>query len=440
MNALPERDFLNEKHHIGVIGMGYVGLPLAVAFAGKWDVVGYDIDPTRIYELLASKDVTGEVSSDQLKNSTSLHFTNDTEMLRSCNIFIVTVPTPIDEAMQPDLTPLLSASRTIAQILKPGDFVIYESTVYPGVTRGECVEVLETISGLQMLPDDESSHEGMFYVGYSPERINPGDRSKKINDITKVTSGCTKLVGQKIDALYGSVIDAGTHLAPTIEIAEAAKVIENTQRDVNIALMNELAILFGKMDIDMSAVLAAASTKWNFLSFSPGLVGGHCIGVDPYYLTHAAAKAGHHPEIILAGRRINDSMPSVIAERVVKSLLEAKINVIGAKVLVLGLTFKEDCPDVRNSKVFDLIDRLKGFHCDVECYDPYVCKNEIPIKNGTKLVCEIEAKRYDGIVIAVAHSEFVVWGLDAIRAFGRENHVLFDVKNAFKSVKSAWRL
>lgn len=425
-------DFLDAKHKIAVIGLGYVGLPLAIAFAGKWDVIGFDINSKRIQQLKAGFDHTGEASSADLNNASKLSFTDQDINLEDCNIYIVTVPTPVDFARQPDLGPLNEASTTVGKWLKPSDFVIFESTVYPGVTRQECVSVLEAVSGLKMLENDEDKSADKFFVGYSPERINPGDPSRRLTDIVKVTSGCTENVAAKIDSLYASVIAAGTHLAPSIEVAEAAKVIENTQRDVNIALMNELAILFDILEIDTSAVLDAAKTKWNFLSFSPGFVGGHCIGVDPYYLTHAAAKVGYHPEMILAGRRINDTMPDLIAKRLLKLLFRSKINLSEAKILILGITFKENCPDTRNSKVFDLVKKLEEFGFEVECFDPLVCDSEASLEADLKLVSSLEKGCYDAAVVCVPHREFISMGLNEIKACCRPEHIIFDVKNAFR--------
>ncbi len=405
---------------IAVIGLGYVGLPLAVEFGKRRRVIGFDVKPNRIAELRAGRDSTREVTSDELAQTSQLEVTDDPVQLEEAGVFIVTVPTPIDEHKRPDLTPLLKASETVGRALKRGDVVIYESTVYPGATEEDCVPVLEQISGLRFNQD--------FFVGYSPERINPGDKAHRLPDIRKVTAGSTPEVGRAIDALYGEIITAGTHLAPSIRVAEAAKVIENTQRDLNIGLVNELAVIFNRMGIDTQAVLEAAGTKWNFLPFRPGLVGGHCIGVDPYYLTHKAEATGYHPEIILAGRRLNDGMGGYVAGQMVKAMMKRRIQVNGARVLVLGLAFKENCPDLRNTRVIDVIRELGDFGAEVDVFDPWVDREEAQTEYGVLPVTEPECGAYDGIVLAVAHEEFRALGADGIRAFGRTPHVLYDLK------------
>ncbi len=409
-----------EETKIGIIGLGYVGLPLAVEFGKQFAVVGFDLKTERIAELRQGKDSTLEVSSDELKEATKLSFTDQATELEACNVYIVTVPTPIDQAKRPDLRPLESASRTLGKILKRGDVAIFESTVYPGATEEVCVPLMEAGSGLKLNED--------FYVGYSPERINPGDKEHRVTNILKVTSGSTPEAADFVDALYKSVIVAGTHKAESIRVAEAAKVIENTQRDVNIALVNELSLIFGKMGIDTEAVLKAAGTKWNFLPFRPGLVGGHCIGVDPYYLTHKAQEIGHHPEVILAGRRINDSMGPHVAERLVRLMSHKHLQVADARVLVLGLTFKENCPDLRNTRVVDVIETLQGYSMQVDVYDPWVDADEAVHEYGIRPVASPESGAYDAILLTVAHDQFKKLGVDGIRAFGKPGAVLFDVK------------
>lgn len=409
-----------EETKIGIIGLGYVGLPLAVEFGKQFAVVGFDLKTERIAELRQGKDSTLEVSSDELKEATKLSFTDQATELEACNVYIVTVPTPIDQAKRPDLRPLESASRTLGKILKRGDVAIFESTVYPGATEEVCVPLMEAGSGLKLNED--------FYVGYSPERINPGDKEHRVTNILKVTSGSTPEAADFVDALYNSVIVAGTHKAESIRVAEAAKVIENTQRDVNIALVNELSLIFGKMGIDTEAVLKAAGTKWNFLPFRPGLVGGHCIGVDPYYLTHKAQEIGHHPEVILAGRRINDSMGPHVAERLVRLMSHKHLQVADARVLVLGLTFKENCPDLRNTRVVDVIETLQGYSMQVDVYDPWVDADEAVHEYGIRPVASPESGAYDAILLTVAHDQFKKLGVDGIRAFGKPGAVLFDVK------------
>ncbi|WP_353953324.1 Vi polysaccharide biosynthesis UDP-N-acetylglucosamine C-6 dehydrogenase TviB [Knoellia sp. S7-12] len=418
---------------LAVVGLGYVGLPLAVEFGKTMDVVGFDINGARVKELSAGTDFTLEVSDEELATATGLTFTEDPSDIARCNVFIVTTPTPIDTAKQPDLTPVLSATETIARVLLPGDVVIYESTVYPGATEEQCVPVLEDLSGLLLNVD--------FFVGYSPERINPGDKEHRLPTIVKVTSGSTPEAADFVDDLYRSIITAGTHRASSIRVAEAAKVIENTQRDVNIALINELAILFNRLDIDTEEVLQAAGSKWNFLGFRPGLVGGHCIGVDPYYLTHKAQAVGYHPEIILAGRRLNDQMGSYVASQLVKRMTKEGIPVRGARVLVLGLTFKENTPDLRNSHVVDILTELAEYDIAVDVHDPWARPEEANRHYGIDLVQNPEAGSYAAVVIAVAHREFVEMGAKQIRAFGDPNgHVLYDLKYILDKSDSDLRL
>ena len=406
---------------IALIGLGYVGLPLAVEFGKRRPVIGYDLKRTRIEELRRGLDRTREVSAAELAAARHLRVTDDAAELARCTVFIVTVPTPIDRHKRPDITALLAASHTVGQALKPGDLVIYESTVYPGCTEEDCVPVLERASGLVFNRD--------FTVGYSPERINPGDPEHRLSTIKKVTSGSTPEAAERVDALYREIITAGTHKAPSIRVAEAAKVIENTQRDVNIALINELAILFDRLGLDTQAVLEAAGTKWNFLPFRPGLVGGHCIGVDPYYLTHKAQEVGHHPEIILAGRRLNDAMGAYVAGRVVKLLIKRRRPVEGARALVLGLTFKENCPDLRNTRVIDLIAELQDYGMHVDVHDPWADPQEARQEYGLELTAEPEPGTYEAIVLAVAHRQYRDLGAEAIRAWLREGGVLYDVKH-----------
>jgi UDP-N-acetyl-D-galactosamine dehydrogenase len=410
-----------EQSLIAIIGLGYVGLPLAASFGKIRPVLGFDIDPERIAQLQHGFDRTLEVSADELSEAVQLRFTTDAAELRAARLFIVTVPTPIDAHKRPDLTPLIRASQTVGRALKRGDIVIYESTVYPGATEDDCVPVLEQYSGLKFNTD--------FFCGYSPERINPGDKAHRLPDIKKVTAGSTSQTAQIVDALYRQIITAGTHLAPSIRVAEAAKVIENTQRDVNIALINELAILFGKLGLDTEAVLKAAGTKWNFLPFRPGLVGGHCIGVDPYYLTHKAQQVGHHPEMILAGRRINDGMGAYVAGQLVKAMLKKGIDVQGARVLVLGLTFKENCPDLRNTRVVDVITELRDYGLAVDVHDPWADAECARHEYGLTLISTPAPKHYDGIVLAVGHRQFKALGAAAIHAFGKPKHVLYDLKH-----------
>lgn len=406
---------------VGVVGLGYVGLPLAVSFAKYFDVVGFDIKAERVRELSNGHDRTLEVSKAELESASRLVFSTDPTALEQANVYVVTTPTPIDEHNQPDLRPVLSATRTIGQVLRKGDVVIYESTVYPGATEEECVPLLEEVSGLRFNEE--------FYVGYSPERINPGDRSHRFETILKVTSGSTPEVADFVDSLYRTVVRAGTFKAASIKVAEAAKVIENTQRDVNIALINELALVFNRLGIDTQDVLDAAATKWNFLKFQPGLVGGHCIGVDPYYLTHKAQAIGYHPEIILAGRRLNDSMGSYVASQLVSTMIRRGIDLRTARVLLLGLTFKENTPDLRNTKVIDIRRELENFGLPVDIHDPWVDPKEAFEEYGIDVVQDLEVGAYDGIVVAVAHDEFATMGAAGIRAFGRpEASVIYDLK------------
>jgi UDP-N-acetyl-D-glucosamine/UDP-N-acetyl-D-galactosamine dehydrogenase len=417
---------------IAVIGLGYVGLPLAVEFGKHLPVVGFDINATRISALAAGTDHTLEVSDDELAQATHLSYSSDIKALKDCNFFIVTVPTPIDDYKQPDLTPLIKASEAIGSLLKKDDIVVYESTVYPGATEEVCIPVLEKVSGLTFNQD--------FYAGYSPERINPGDKEHRVTNILKVTAGSTPEIADLVDDVYNLIITAGTHKASSIKVAEAAKVIENTQRDVNIALINELAVIFNKMNIDTEAVLEAAGTKWNFLPFRPGLVGGHCIGVDPYYLTHKAQAIGYNPEIILAGRRLNDSMGEYVVTQLVKTMIKKRIQVEGAKVLVLGLSFKENCPDVRNTKVIDIVHELEEYNIEVEVYDPWVDKAEAEREYNVTPISKPAVNNYDGIILAVAHNEFVELGVDQIRAFGKNEHVLYDLKYVFTKEDTDIRL
>ncbi|MBE0514924.1 MAG: Vi polysaccharide biosynthesis UDP-N-acetylglucosamine C-6 dehydrogenase TviB [Sulfurimonas sp.] len=402
---------------ICVIGLGYVGLPLAHAFSEKYEVVGFDISQWRIDELSSGYDRTLELNETQVKEAlvNGMKFTLNIDDIKDCNVYIVTVPTPIDKNKRPDLTPLIKASETIGKVLKKDDIVIYESTVYPGATEEDCVPVLEKFSGLKFNQD--------FFCGYSPERINPGDKEHTVTKIKKVTAGSTPEIGKKVDALYSSIITAGTHLAPTIKVAEAAKVIENSQRDINIAFVNELAIIFNKLGINTNDVLAAAGTKWNFLPFRPGLVGGHCIGVDPYYLTHKAQQVGYNPEIILAGRRLNDNMGIYVANQVIKLMIKKGHKIGGSKVLVLGITFKENCPDIRNSRVIDVIQELQEFGCNIDIYDPWADAKEVKHEYNFELIKELDTSKYEAIVLAVAHNEFKELKLKT------DNNVVFDIKS-----------
>jgi len=409
---------INKK--IALIGLGYVGLPLAVEFGKKRTVVGFDINQSRINDLKNGVDSTLETTSEELKDSVHLSYTTNLDDVKDCEVFIITVPTPIDKHKRPDLTPLEKSSEAVGSILKRGDIVIYESTVYPGATEEVCVPILEQQSGLVFNKD--------FYCGYSPERINPGDKEHRVTTIKKVTAGSTPEIATEVDELYQEIIVAGTHKASSIKVAEAAKVIENTQRDVNIALINELALIFNKLDIDTESVLEAAGTKWNFLPFRPGLVGGHCIGVDPYYLTHKALEVGYNPEMILAGRRLNDSMGSYVADQVSKLMTKKRIHVVDANVLIMGLTFKENCPDLRNTRVVDLVEEFEVFNCNVDVYDPWVNKDEAVHEYGIKPIDQPVKGKYDAILLAVAHDEFKELSLKQIKAFGKDNHVLYDIK------------
>jgi UDP-N-acetyl-D-galactosamine dehydrogenase len=405
---------------LGVIGLGYVGLPLAVEFGKVLPTLGFDINDKRIGELRDGVDNTLEVEPELLAEAQQLSFTSDVEALHDCNVYIVTVPTPIDASRRPDLTPLIRASETLGQVVSKGDVVIYESTVYPGATEEDCIPVIERVSQLVYNQD--------FFAGYSPERINPGDKQHRVTNIKKVTSGSTPEVAEFVDSLYRRVITAGTHIASSIAVAEAAKVIENTQRDVNIALINELAVIFNRLGIDTEEVLEAAGTKWNFLPFRPGLVGGHCIGVDPYYLTHKAQQVGYHPEMILSGRRINDGMGAYVVSQLVKQMIKRRIHVEGARVLVMGLTFKENCPDLRNTRVVDILAELADYNVAVDVFDPQVNPREAEAEYGVRPVAQPEASTYDATILAVAHREFSELGVEGIRAWGKPEHVLFDLK------------
>jgi UDP-N-acetyl-D-glucosamine/UDP-N-acetyl-D-galactosamine dehydrogenase len=405
---------------LAVVGLGYVGLPLAVEFGKQYPVIGFDINEKRVTELQSQQDHTREVELEELQLAKLLTYTTNPEDLRTCNCFIVTVPTPIDEHKRPDLTPLIKASETVGKVLKARDIVIYESTVYPGATEGDCVPVLEKFSGLKFNQD--------FFAGYSPERINPGDKEHRITNIKKVTSGSTPETADLIDRLYNTIITAGTYKASSIMVAEAAKVIENTQRDLNIALINELAMIFNKMGIDTESVLQAAGTKWNFLPFRPGLVGGHCIGVDPYYLTHKAQTLGYNPEIILAGRRLNDSMGEYIVSQLIKSMTKKRIHVDGARVLVMGLTFKENCPDLRNTRVVDVVNELEEYDCHVDVYDPWVSIEDAQKEYDITLIQKPLPKTYDSIILAVAHNCFKEMGSESIHDLGKNTHILYDLK------------
>ncbi|WOC52445.1 Vi polysaccharide biosynthesis protein VipA/TviB [Bergeyella porcorum] len=412
------------NHHIAVIGLGYVGLPLARLFSTKYKTIGFDINQARVEELMKGHDATLEVEDALLQSALANGFecTADLDKIKDCNIYIITVPTPVDRNNRPDLTPLIKASETVGKVIKKGDIVIYESTVYPGATEEDCIPVVERVSGLKFNQD--------FFAGYSPERINPGDKEHTVEKILKVTSGSTPEIGQVVDGIYKSVITAGTHLAPTIKVAEAAKVIENSQRDINIAFVNELAKIFNLMDIDTHAVLEAAGTKWNFLPFKPGLVGGHCIGVDPYYLAQKAQEYGYHPEIILAGRRLNDSMGKYVAEQVVKAMIKKNINVNGAEVLMLGITFKENCPDVRNTKIVDVIAALEDFVVKVTTYDPWANPEEVKHEYGVTSITELPNQKFDAIVLGVAHQDFLEYDIEILK---KENAVVYDVKGILKN-------
>jgi UDP-N-acetyl-D-galactosamine dehydrogenase len=409
-----------EATRIAIVGLGYVGLPLAVEYGKHYATTGFDINATRIGELRRGYDRTLEVTAEELAAATQLQFTAELDELRACNFYIVTVPTPIDSAKRPDLTPLIKASEALAKVLKRGDIVVYESTVYPGCTEEVCVPLLAKGSGLKFNED--------FFAGYSPERINPGDKQHRVTSILKVTSGSTPEVADFVNSLYASIITAGTHRASCIKVAEAAKVIENTQRDLNIALVNDLAILFNKLGIDTLEVLQAAGTKWNFLPFRPGLVGGHCISVDPYYLTHKAQEVGHHPDVILAGRRTNDGMGPYIANEVIRLMVRKDINPVHAHILILGLAFKENCPDLRNTRVVDIVQSLRGYNATVEVYDPWVDAAEAEHEYAIRPIATPAAGAYDAIIVAVGHHQFVELGIDGIRAFGKPECVIYDVK------------
>ncbi len=420
------------KCRIGIVGLGYVGLPLAVEFGKHFDTVGFDIKPHRIAELASGRDSTLEVSRAELKAAARLSFSSEVDSLKRCRVLIVTVPTPIDEYKRPDLTPLVKASETVGKALTKGTVVVYESTVYPGCTEEVCVPILERESGLKLNRD--------FFVGYSPERINPGDKEHRLPTIRKVTSGSTPEAAEFIDKLYGTIVTAGTHKASSIKVAEAAKVIENTQRDVNIALINELALIFSRLGIDTEEVLNAAGTKWNFLPFRPGLVGGHCIGVDPYYLTHKAQSIGYHPEMILAGRRLNDNMSLYVAGEIIKLMTDKRIHVKGARILVLGVTFKENCPDIRNSKVVDVVRELAKYGAEVEIYDPWADGRECRHEYGLRPIRSLTPKRYDAAVVAVAHREFRDMGAEGVRRLCKKQHVLYDIKHVFRAAEADGRL
>ena len=417
---------------IAVIGLGYVGLPLAVEFGKKYLTIGFDVNRSRITALISGHDSTLEVDTAELESATHLSYTTDVDKLKTCNIYIVTVPTPIDIYKRPDLSPLEKASETVGKVLSKDDIVIYESTVYPGATEEVCVPILEKHSGLTFNKN--------FYCGYSPERINPGDKEHRVTTIKKVTSGSTLEIADKVDALYCSIITAGTHKASSIKVAEAAKVIENTQRDINIALINELALIFRRLGIDTEEVLKAAGSKWNFLPFRPGLVGGHCIGVDPYYLTHKAMEVGYYPEIILTGRKLNDSMSKYVANEIINLMTKKRIQVVDSNILVMGLTFKEDCPDIRNTRVVDVVQELSGFHCNIDVYDPWIDKEESIREFGITPVEQPEPGKYDAVIIAVAHHQFKSMGITAIRALGKKNHVLYDIKYILPTEKVDGRL
>ena len=417
---------------IAIIGLGYVGLPLAVEFGKKYPTLGFDINKHRIAELKNGSDHTLEVSNEELREAALLNYSAELDDLRQANFYIVTVPTPIDDHRQPDLTPLIKASETLGKVIKAGDVVVFESTVYPGATEEDCIPVIERVSGLKFNQD--------FFAGYSPERINPGDKEHRVTTIRKVTSGSTAEVAAFVDAVYASIIIAGTYQASSIKVAEAAKVIENTQRDLNIALINELAVIFNRMGIDTEEVLLAAGTKWNFLPFRPGLVGGHCIGVDPYYLTHKAQALGYHPEVILAGRRINDGMGKYVVAQLVKQMIRQQMVVSGAKVLVLGLTFKENCPDIRNTKVVDIISELTEYGIQPDVFDPWIDHAEAQHEYGLTPINQPAAGQYDAIILAVAHQQFKTLGEAGIRAFGKPGHVLYDLKYVLSRTQSDLRL
>ncbi len=421
-----------ESIRIGIIGLGYVGLPLAIEFSKHFRVVGFDINSERINDLKNSKDITNEVEQSSLKKAKNILFSSDLQSLENCNFYIITVPTPIDNNKKPNLRPLKQASNLVAPFISKGDVIVYESTVYPGATEDECIPILEEISNLKLNDD--------FFVGYSPERINPGDKKHRLPNIKKITSGSNIESAKFIDKVYSTIIIAGTYKAESIKVAEAAKVIENTQRDLNIALINELAIIFNLMNIDTEAVLKAAETKWNFLSFRPGLVGGHCIGVDPYYLTHKSESLGYSPEIILAGRRLNDGMGSFVSSQLVKLLSQKNIKINSSKILILGLSFKEDCPDIRNTKVIDIVNELTEYNCDVDVFDPWVDKEVAATEYGIDLLEDIQINYYDAIVIAVSHTQFKKMGIEVIKSFGKQKHILYDLKYLFSADQTDQRL
>jgi UDP-N-acetyl-D-galactosamine dehydrogenase len=420
------------KCRIGIIGLGYVGLPLAVEFGKHYETIGFDVKPERIAQLRRGRDLTLEVTRAELKASGRLSFTTDLKGLRSCQVFIVTVPTPIDDYKRPDLTALRRASETVGAVMRRGAVVVYESTVYPGCTEEICVPILEKVSGMKFNRD--------FYAGYSPERINPGDKQHRLTTIRKVTSGSTPQAAEFVDRLYGSIVTAGTHRASSIRVAEAAKVIENTQRDVNIALINELALIFNRLGIDTEEVLEAAGSKWNFLPFRPGLVGGHCIGVDPYYLTHKAQEIGYHAEMILAGRRLNDNMALYVTGQITRLMATKRIHVKGARALVLGMTFKENCPDIRNSKVIDVVRELKSHGAQVDIYDPWANPTECLHEYGLRTVRELKPGRYDVAIVAVAHRQFRELGARGVRRLCKKNHVVYDIKHVFPAAATDGRL
>jgi UDP-N-acetyl-D-glucosamine/UDP-N-acetyl-D-galactosamine dehydrogenase len=420
------------KCRIGIVGLGYVGLPLAVEFGKHYETVGFDVKPERIAQLRRGRDLTLEVTGAELKAARRLTFTTDLKRLRTCQVFIVTVPTPIDDYKRPDLTALRRASETVGAVMRRGSVVVYESTVYPGCTEEICVPILEKVSGMKFNRD--------FYAGYSPERINPGDKQHRLTTIRKVTSGSTPQVAEFVDRLYGSIVTAGTHRASSIRVAEAAKVIENTQRDVNIALINELALIFNRLGIDTEEVLEAAGSKWNFLPFRPGLVGGHCIGVDPYYLTHKAQEIGYHAEMILAGRRLNDNMALYVTGQITRLMATKRIHVKGARALVLGMTFKENCPDIRNSKVIDVVRELKSHGALVDIYDPWANAAECRHEYGLSTVRELKPGRYDVAIVAVAHRQFKELGARGVRRLCKKNHVVYDIKHVFPAAATDGRL
>ena len=420
------------KCRIGIVGLGYVGLPLAVEFGKHYATVGFDVKPERIAQLRRGRDVTLETTPAELRAAQQLSFTTDLRDLRRCQVFIVTVPTPIDEYKRPDLTALRRASETVGSVMRPGSVVVYESTVYPGCTEEVCVPILERVSGLKFNRD--------FFAGYSPERINPGDKEHRLTTIRKITSGSTPQVAEFVDRLYGSIVTAGTHRASSIRVAEAAKVIENTQRDVNIALINELALIFNRLGIDTEEVLNAAGSKWNFLPFRPGLVGGHCIGVDPYYLTHKAQEIGYHAEMILAGRRLNDNMALYVTGEITRLMARKRIHVNGSRALILGLTFKENCPDIRNSKVVDVVRELQSHGANVEIYDPWADSAECRHEYGLRPVASLKPNRYDVAIVAVAHRQFRELGARGVRRLCKKSHVLYDIKHVFPAAAVDGRL